>query len=128
VASELISEEELLATVTQMAQLQGWMVYHTRDSRRSQTGFPDLVLVRPPVVWFVELLIEASYLMCAFHWFKLPRRLRDAVWAAYRPGQEITLDPSPEWLKAAEEARQWVAEREGRRPPTLKPAEEETGG
>ena len=71
--------------------------------------------------------IRSTFLMCAFHWFKVPRRLRDAVWAAYRPGQEVTLDPSPEWVKAAEEARQWVAEREGRRPPTLEPGERSGG-
>jgi hypothetical protein len=29
--------------------------YHTHDSRRSQAGFPDLVLVRPPRLIFAEL-------------------------------------------------------------------------
>ena len=62
VASDLISEDGLLATVTQMAEAFGWMVYHTRDSRRSETGFPDLVLVRPPVVWIVELKTEKGKL------------------------------------------------------------------
>lgn len=76
-----------------------------------------------------EAVIPASYLMCRFHWFQVPRRIRDAVWAAYRPGQEVTLDPSPEWLKAAEEARQWVAVREGRRPMAAADfPEEDTGG
>jgi Holliday junction resolvase len=36
----------------------GWMVYHTYDSRRSTAGFPDLVLVKPPVVVFAELKTE----------------------------------------------------------------------
>ena len=36
----------------------GWMAYHTYDSRRSTAGFPDLVLVKPPVVVFAELKTE----------------------------------------------------------------------
>ena len=36
----------------------GWMAYHTYDSRRSTAGFPDLVLVKPPVVIFAELKTE----------------------------------------------------------------------
>jgi hypothetical protein len=31
------------------------MVYHTHDSRRSEPGFPDLVLVRHERLLFVEL-------------------------------------------------------------------------
>ncbi len=33
----------------------GWYAYHTHDSRRSTGGFPDLVLVKPPVIIFAEL-------------------------------------------------------------------------
>jgi hypothetical protein len=32
-----------------------WQVYHTRDSRGSDPGFPDLVLVRQPRIIFAEL-------------------------------------------------------------------------
>jgi hypothetical protein len=41
--------------VVEAAQLLGWRTYHTFDSRRSDAGFPDLVLVRRPRVIFVEL-------------------------------------------------------------------------
>jgi hypothetical protein len=41
---------------------------------------------------------------CRPHWYALPRRLRDAIWATYRPGQEVTKDPSPEYLDAARAA------------------------
>ena len=40
-----------MATVVEMARALGWMVYHTHDSRKSQPGFPDLVLVRDRVVY-----------------------------------------------------------------------------
>lgn len=34
-----------------MAKYLGWKVYHTYDSRRSDPGFPDLVLVRGRVLY-----------------------------------------------------------------------------
>ena len=49
------SEKEWQSTVLDLATLGGWRSYHTFDSRRSAAGFPDLVLVRPPVVRFIEL-------------------------------------------------------------------------
>lgn len=42
----------------------------------------------------------------------LPKRLRDAIWAAYRPGQEATKDPSDVYLEAALEAVEWLDAKE----------------
>ena len=42
-----MSEDALLAQVRSAALTLGWIVYHTHDSRRSEPGFPDLVLVNP---------------------------------------------------------------------------------
>jgi hypothetical protein len=50
-----IPESDFLAAVTELAGLAGWLVYHTYDSRRSQAGFPDLVLVRGDKLIFAEL-------------------------------------------------------------------------
>lgn len=38
----------------------GWESYHTHDSRRSDEGYPDLTLVRPPRVAFVETKREGE--------------------------------------------------------------------
>lgn len=52
-----MKEKDLLAAVRQIAQLRGWLCYHTHDSRRSEPGFPDLVLSHPRTgeLLFVEL-------------------------------------------------------------------------
>lgn len=42
-----MTERELLEATRTAATLAGWLVYHTRDSRGSEAGFPDLVLVHP---------------------------------------------------------------------------------
>jgi hypothetical protein len=55
---ELISEGELLATVLEMGQTHGWLTYHTRNSRGSNTGMPDLVLARSPDLLVFELKNE----------------------------------------------------------------------
>ena len=41
-----MSEDQFQTAVIELAKLNGYrLVYHTRDSRRSVAGFPDLVLV-----------------------------------------------------------------------------------
>ncbi|GIV16008.1 MAG: hypothetical protein KatS3mg022_3419 [Armatimonadota bacterium] len=50
-----VREKEFLQSVRELAELQGWLCYHTWNSQRSPEGFPDLVLVRPPRVLFAEL-------------------------------------------------------------------------
>lgn len=41
-----LTEAQFQSTVEFIAQNHGWLCYHTRDSRRSNPGFPDLVLVK----------------------------------------------------------------------------------
>ena len=49
------TEAGFLSQVREVAKATGWLCYHTHDSRRSEAGFPDLVLCRPPELLFVEL-------------------------------------------------------------------------
>ena len=73
-----------MAAVTELARARGWMVYHPWRSTKSETGFPDLVMVRPPRVVFAEMKTEKG-------------RLRKGSWnkggTRYLPGQD-------EWLTA----------------------------
>jgi hypothetical protein len=45
---------------------------------------------------------------CREHWFRLPKALRDRVWAAYHPGQEKTMTPSRAYLAVAREVEHWI--------------------
>lgn len=40
-----MTEEQFQADVLRTAKRYGWRAYHTRDSRKSVAGFPDLVMV-----------------------------------------------------------------------------------
>jgi hypothetical protein len=51
------SEEQFLQAVRGMAHALRWFTYHTRNSRRSDGGFPDLVMVRPPRLVIAELKV-----------------------------------------------------------------------
>ncbi len=53
----------------------------------------------PPAMWG-----------CRKHWFKLPKYLRNKIWAAYVPEQEVTMTPSKEYLDVSDEVEKWIAE------------------
>jgi hypothetical protein len=54
-----VTEAEFQAAVEREAKRLGWKVFHCRDSRKSEAGFPDLVLVRGNVI-FAELKTETG--------------------------------------------------------------------
>ena len=78
------TEKQFQAKIIEVARIYGWCVYHTFDSRRSEKGFPDLVLVRERVL-FRELKTEKGRLTAyQIAWGK---RLMDAGsdFAVWRP-------------------------------------------
>jgi hypothetical protein len=58
--------------------------------------------------------VQPEMLMCKTHWWLVPRKIRDAVWATYRHGQCDDMKPSREWLQAADAAIGFIARLEGK--------------
>ena len=57
--SEKDGEARLQHQIVTVARLHGWrFVYHTFDSRRSQPGFPDLVMLRDNRGFAIEVKVE----------------------------------------------------------------------
>lgn len=52
------AEKTFQAQVIQLAKLWRWECYHTFDSRRSEAGFPDLVMTRKGRMIVAELKVE----------------------------------------------------------------------
>jgi hypothetical protein len=73
-------------------------VLRAGQSRKHHCHWPGCGKQVPPAMWG-----------CKAHWFKLPKALRDKVWATYRPGQEDTQTPSREYLGVAREVQDWIA-------------------
>jgi hypothetical protein len=61
----VVPEHAFLQRVRQTAQLFGWRIYHTHDSRRSEPGFPDVVLVRDGRLIFAELKTDTGRITAA---------------------------------------------------------------
>jgi len=57
---EYATEKEFQAAVIALAKRHGFACYHTHDSRRSEAGFPDLVLLRGDVGIVAELKRSAK--------------------------------------------------------------------
>ncbi len=79
-----ISEKAFQSQVEQAARASGWYAYHTYSSRRSEPGFPDLVLVNPTRkrTVFAELKTEKG---------SVSDHQKRWLWALKESGQEAYL-------------------------------------
>lgn len=50
---------------------------------------------------------------CREHWFALPKKVRDAVWREYQPGQESTKRVTASYLAVQRYAVAFLARRDG---------------
>lgn len=79
-----LTEEQFQQQIIDLAKLHGYtLVYHTRDSRRSQPGFPDLVLVGRGRALFRELKTGTGRMTEAqFNWISGMQlaKLNAGVW------------------------------------------------
>jgi hypothetical protein len=73
---------------------------HVRSARQTRPHachWPRCERQVPPAAWG-----------CREHWFRLPKEIRARIWNAYIVGQENTLNPSYEYLEAANAAQEWI--------------------
>lgn len=81
-----MNEAALQQLLTDAAELNGWLVFHDNDSRRNAAGFPDLVLVKPPRVLFLELKSEIGRVRPEQHvWMEALMRSDTIASAIVRP-------------------------------------------
>lgn len=94
-----ISERDFQDRIVELARLRRWLVYHTHDSRRSDPGFPDLVMVRGDALLFAELKSEKGRVSVEQHeWLRALRR----VAAAMHEGVEVHVWRPSDWPQIVE--------------------------
>lgn len=54
------SESHFQSRVVRLAKANGWAVFHVHDSRRSEPGFPDLVMIRAGALVVAELKVKRN--------------------------------------------------------------------
>jgi hypothetical protein len=79
------SEAGFLEAVRQLARLCGYRTYHTYDSRKSEPGFPDLVMVKPghPVLFIETKTLTGTVTLAQRQWLtdlQQTKGLRAEVW------------------------------------------------
>jgi hypothetical protein len=83
-----LSEERWQAMVLELAGYYRWRHFHPYDMRRSEAGWPDLTLVRPPELIFAELKSDTGRLSRAQReWGELLTAVPGVDYYVWRPRQ-----------------------------------------
>lgn len=91
------TEKQWQARVVKLARLMGWLCYHAYDSRRSESGYPDLTCVGKGRVVYIELKTERGKLSPAQEvWLE---RLRGC------PGVEVYVFRPSHWYEVQDVLR-----------------------
>lgn len=83
--------------VAKMASAKVAHVLRAKQTRNHTCHWPGCGKQVPPAKWG-----------CTAHWYKLPKYLRDKIWASYRINQEQDLRVSREYVVAAREVQTWI--------------------
>jgi len=91
------AEAGLLEHIRALARRSGWLCYHTHDSRRSEAGFPDLVLTNGQRVLFLECKTSTGKLTEAqARWLALLGRVPGVEARVIRPQDLAAIEG---WLR-----------------------------
>lgn len=102
-----MKERDWQDQVLELARLYRWRSYHTFDSRRSNPGFPDLVLVRAPRLIFAELKAQKGRVTTEQKlWMAALGDVGEAVDGAVGRAQAVVVD-DPETPEPSVEVYLW---------------------
>ena len=82
----LLTEKDFMESIVELARQTGWLVYHTHDSRRSEPGFPDLVMTKVKRLVIAEIKTEKGKTSPAQDkWLETLRTARGVKVKLWRP-------------------------------------------
>jgi hypothetical protein len=81
-----LSEKAWQAQIVELAGYYRWMVFHPYSMERSEPGWPDLTLVRPPELIFAELKTNTGRLTRAqVEWGRVLTAVPGVDYFVWRP-------------------------------------------
>ena len=81
-----MTENQLQDSVRELAKVFGWLHYHTHNSKGSEPGFPDSVMVRGKRIVFAELKSEDGTVTDAQDEWLMALRTAGIETHVWRPG------------------------------------------